>query len=417
MSKLLSTYARSTGLQIGNVSLQEHFYPHPFERYITLQAGSNQNAKCYDYFQEVIALLKPILDANKIAILQLGGKEDPALQGCQDLRGRTTLLQSYYLVKRGLCHVGNDSWLMHAAGWSFRPLVGLYGSTSVANHGPYWSDPAKSVLIESHRCGGVPTYSQQEAPKTINFIPPEQVVNAIFRLLGIQEVLPFATRYIGPVYSSTVFEVLPNKPLNPSFFPGMPVTIRLDYHFDEKGLIGTLQTGRKVHVITNRPIDLNLLQQVRGGILTYTHELGAPGQPETAVGYTDAIKALFPQHNFFTRLTDEAAVAALRFTYFDHVNVIQQREPTKADYLESALFYLNRKDTPEARLDIEAELGHTRFKSNKYILSNDAVYLSYAHLAANQSITDLSQNAALVIDDPVFWRDLQHFAFFHYPNS
>lgn len=417
MSKLLSTYARSTGLQIGTQSLREKFFPLPFERYITLQGGSNQNAKCYDWYQEVVVLIKPILDANKIAILQLGGKDDVQIQGCHDLRGRTSLLQSYFLVKRGMCHVGNDSWLMHMAGSAFKPLVGLYGSTSVANHGPYWSDPATSVFLESHRSGGVPTFASQESPKTVNFIPPEQVANAVFRLLGIKETLTFATRYIGAAYAGTVFELIPNAVPAPDFFPGVPMTVRMDREFNEEVLIKVLQTGRKVHIITDRPINLGLLQQARTSILSYVHELGAPGSPDTPIPYADGVKSIFPQHTFFTRLTDETALSALRLTYFDHVNVLQQREPSKADYIGAALAYVNRADTPENRLDIERELGHTRFKSNKFILSGDKAFLSHAHLAANQATPSLNENQASVIDDPAFWRDVPHMLLAYYPPS
>jgi hypothetical protein len=417
MSKLLSTYARSTGLQIGTPSLREKFFPLPFERYITLQGGSSQNAKCYDWYQEVLVLLKPILDANHIAILQLGGKDDVLIQGCHDLRGRTSLLQSYFLVKRGLCHVGNDSWLMHMAGSAFRPLVGLYGSTNVANHGPYWCDPAVSILLESHRSGGVPTFASQESPKTVNFISPESVANAVFKLLGIKETLPFSTRHIGAAYAGTVFELIPNTIPAPNFFPGAPMTVRMDKAFNEDVLFKVLQTGRKIHVITDRPINLGLLQQVRGSILSYVHGLGVPGSPDTPILYTDAIKSIFPEHTFFTRLTDEAAVAALRFTYFDHINVLRQSEITKADYIRAALAYVNRADTPENTLDIERELGHTRFKSNKFILSGDKAYLSHAHLAAGQATESLNNNQASVIDDPAFWRDILHMLMAHYPPT
>ncbi len=128
MTKLISTYARSTGLQIDpkGPNVKEVFYPTCYERYITIQSGSsNQAAKNYDYWPEVLRLIGPMLAANKIAILHLGGKEDPQLTGTVDLRGKTSVLQSNYLIGKTLLHVGGDSWLAHCAG-SFRLLLYLH---------------------------------------------------------------------------------------------------------------------------------------------------------------------------------------------------------------------------------------------------------------------------------------------------
>lgn len=413
--KLLSRYATVCGLKIGKQWLLESFYPLPTTRYVTLHASSGMAAKNYPYFQEVVAMVLNILESQGIKIVQLGGKDDQLVNGCVDLRGKTDYHQSSYVLRNSLCHVGNDSWLAHRAGEQGVPLVTLFGSTTAANHGAYNHDAAKTIFIESHRWGRNPTFASQENPSSIALIPPEQVANAVLCFLGITSLFTHSTLYIGPGYQHTILELIPNVVPASSFCPELPITVRMDHLFDENTLGALLQTGRKVHVITKRAIALPLLSQFRAQVLSYSHEV-ASGVDEPPVAYTDAIRSLFPAtHVFFTRETDETKIAALRFTYFDHVVINLQRDPTKEDYVKGVLVYLNRPDTPENRLDIEGKLGQTRFKSNRYLLSTNAVYLSYAHLAANKPIESLAANTGEVIDDPAWYRDTQHHLVTYHP--
>jgi hypothetical protein len=71
MAKLIEAYSRNTGLEIGKPFLMEKFYPLDAEKYITIQTGSGMAAKNYDFWQEVVVQIKPILEANKIKINSL----------------------------------------------------------------------------------------------------------------------------------------------------------------------------------------------------------------------------------------------------------------------------------------------------------------------------------------------------------
>lgn len=407
MSKLLSTYAAACGLQIGEANLKEQFYPLAFPRYLTIQTGSGQAAKNYDYWQEVIVMLKPMLDTAGITVVHLGGKDDPPLQGAHDLRGKTNVQQSYYLIKRAALHMGNDSWLAHCAGWSKIPLVAVYGSTSVANHGPYWYNPDTTVLLSSHRGGGVPTYSSQEQPKTINLIAPETIGNAVLRLLNTGPLLTQQTRLIGLIYNHPVFELVPNSFPAPTFVPNAPIVVRMDYLFNEEVLLNLLKTGRKVNIITNKALDLNMLSQFRRSILSYTHDLDA----SCPLQYVGALKGVIQHHSFFTKEKDEAKVADLRYRFFDVCNVERATDVSRDDYLNASLAYLNGNEAH--RVDLERELGYDgvsrlMFKSNKYILSDGKVFLSMAHLKKGHSVESLGHNIGNVIDDPEYWRDINH---------
>ena len=84
--------------------------------------------------------------------------------------------------------------------------------------------------------------------------------------------------------------------------------------------------------------------------------------------------------------------------------VEQANEATREDYLRESAKYLNE---PEAKtLDRVAHLGTLEFKTNKYVISSGNLYLSHAHVAANQPTS--GANTAPIIDVPEFWQDMQH---------
>ncbi len=415
--KLLPRYATVCNAKIGHQWLLESFYPLPITKYITLHASSGMAAKNYPLFQEVVAMMLHILESQGIKIVQLGVKEDPLINGCVDLRGKTDYHQSAYILRGSMLHLGNDSWLMHRAGDINVPIVELFGPTSIENHSPYHYDPTKTIFIESHRMGRRPTFAAQEQPMSIAFIPPESVANSVLRLLGIQDQFPHTTTYIGALYQHVVLELIPNVCPAPQFCPELAILVRMDMLFNEEVLVALLQTGRKVNIITKRALNPQILAQFRAQILSYAHEI-VPGVDEPPIPYTDAVRSIFPtNHVFFTRERDEKKVADLRFTYFDHVVINTQYDATKEEYLTSALVYLNRPNTPENRLDLSNQIAQNKvkFKTNKYILSSTSIFLSHAHVAANQPIGAMTDDVGQVIDDQLFWKDQQHLLFTYHP--
>lgn len=401
MPHLIETYARSTGFKIDRPWLKEDFYALPFTKYITLASGSNQGAKNYDYWQEVIGILLPILSSSGISIVLLGSPSDPALQGVHDLRGKTSYAQSYYLIKNALMHMGNDSWTAHAAGFSNVPLVALYGSTDKTLHGPLWYRGDATVLLESHRGGAKPSFTANESPKTVNYIDPLDVVRAVLRLLDIPIPVLKHTQFIGAMYANSVIEWIPNAVVDPRFNPDAPVVARMDKHHDEAILVQTLQTGRKMHLFLKKPLaDPNILNAFKASFLSYSHELTI----DCPIPYVRAMKAAFPKVAFFSRLPSGDELNQLRFHFIDQTMIEQAMESTREDYLRESAKYLN--EPAENTLDRASHIGTLEFKTNKYVLSQGQVYLSHAHLTANRPTTGI--NTDKVIDTSEFWLDLHH---------
>lgn len=404
MPNLIQTYARSTGLKISDPWVKQDFWPLPFDRYITLSAGSGQAAKNYSHYQLVIDLLNPILAPLGMHIVQLGDDKVPLFSGTYDLRGKMTVAQASYLVKRAAAHLGNDSWSAHVAGYFGTPLVALYGTTDKVLHGPHWQN-GPLVLLESHRWGRKPTFGSEGSPKSIDTIPPETVATAILKLLGIQHTSFAATRFIGPLHPHTIFDWIPNAP-PPNLSPDIPLTVRMDVGFHEPNLLALLKTGRKVTIVTAQSIDLQLLATFRQSILSYSHEIS----DTCPLDYPTHIKRLIPNSVFFSRTKEEDVLSRLRFRYFDSCTIEHVPHSTKVDYLRENASYLNISEADAQKsLDNDLNAGILSFKTNKFVLSDSKAFLSYAHLAAGQSTPDLAARAAQVIDTEEFWRDLSHY--------
>jgi len=394
---LLELYSLATGLKIKDQFLLEQFYPLPFSKYITVHASSGMAGKNYNHYSEVLNLLKPHLDAQGISIVQIGGKDDIELTHAFQTKGKTSIAQGNYILSRALLHLGNDSCWCHRAGHVKVPLVALFGPTHPLNHGPLNPDRSKTTLIESHRWNRKPTFAAQEQQSTISVIPPEQVANAVLNLLGIPHQYTYQTLAIGPMYYSSMLELIPNCPIDAQFNPSVPLTVRMDLEFNEQILYQIFQSGRKIHVFTAQPINPQLLAAFKDSILSYTHELF-----ETCpASYIKQIKAIFPGAVFFSRETHEDALSRLRFKFFDTCVIQQATEITKTHFLNMLAEYTNKP------VDSLPQIDKMEFKTNKFVLSKGKIYLSHAHANADIPISN-GITVGKIIDSPEFWRDSMH---------
>lgn len=399
--KLVERYALETGLKIGSQWLKEDFFPLPFTKYITLHASSGMQGKNYQYYPEVLTMLKPFLDREGISVVQFGGKDDGPLPGCFHIMGKYSIAQGSFLLRSSLLHIGNDSIWGHRAGHIGIPLVQPFGPTDFRNHSCYDSDPSKTIFIESHRWGRKPTFASQENPSTIALIPPEDLANAVLKLLGLNNRISEKTVLIGNLYNMAMIEWIPNCSLDPTFNAYIPMTARMDKHFDENALANMLN-GRKINIITNKVINPNLLANFKSNIITYNHELVDDCLPS----YISIVKSIVPRSVFFTRSRDSEAVSKLRFKYFDYCTIEQALDKTRDDFLNDVKSYLNypiqkvlSSDNLE-QLDKLVNLDRLVFKTNKPVISKGKIYPSHAHEAADLPITP--NGVCQVIDNEVY---------------
>lgn len=401
--KLLERYALQTGLKIGKQFLAEKYFPLPKEgHYILLHASSGMASKNYPYYAEVTSIIAPILEQNGITIYQIGGKEDQPIPGCVHLMGQTSLHQTNYLIKRAVMLFGNDSFSQHRAGHLGVPLVTLFGPTAAANHFALQYNP-RSIALESHRWGRNPTFSNNEQPMSIALIPPEQIVNSIFKILGASIQLNRKSLLIGHRFNQPMLEWVPDAILHPDFSKGSVPLARFDLGGSEEILFQTLQ-GRKLNILTNRPINLNGLSQLKANIDILTIEFTHNSHID--VPYIKTLKSIGLKLQCFTLDLDGDELSRKRLEFFDYCQIIKVNHKTRDNFISDARRYLN---DPHFNLEIKPS---TWFKSNKFILARGKVYLSKFHYLADLPTEDFNKNVSQVPDHEEFWREQDYFYVF-----
>lgn len=403
--KLLELYSLATGLKIGKQHLLEQFYPLPFIRFLTVHASSGMGSKNYPFWSEVIKAIKPYLSAQNIEIVQLGEKNDPALPDCYHTMGKTNIHQANYLVQNALCHAGNDSLWIHRAGHLKKPVVAGYGPTTDANHGPLDYDANKTILLSSHRWGRNPTFASQENPLSIGLIDPFEVARSVLKVLDIPNTIVEKTLHVGHTYNATLFDWICDMPVSPQFNPDMPLAARMDLNHDENVLAATLQTGRKINLLTKAPINLGLLTAFKGSIQTYNHEI----DESTPLDYVKSIKKTLQNLTFFSRTADLEELSRIRFKFFDIINVQHIPNKTRCDFEKESAEYQNRKpEDVKNELDSLLKDSRLRFRTNKFVLSKGKTYLSLAHAAADIPMEG-DKRDGVVLDDSEWFRDINHY--------
>jgi glycosyl transferase family 9 (putative heptosyltransferase) len=409
--KLAELYSLESGLKLGETSAYETYYPldHSIEKCILIHSFGGKivdtpqgkqiafPSKIYDYYNEVVAILKPIVEPLGYRFYQIGAPGEPLLPGVTHLVGRTTIHQCTYIVKRCALLIGNDSLWAHQRGSFGKPMVVCYGGTSLPHH-PFWNNRDKSILIESHRFGNKPSYQSMENPKTINLIPPEQVANAALSLLD-QPQISRRSLSMGVLFNQPIIELIPDVVMDPRIQTPVPPVIRMDLHFDEENLGKNLQL-RKCQIITNREIDINLLARLKPNIAAIRMEID-----KLSPDWIKKVKRLGVQCAVMAVEKDDAKVQQMRLDYYD---VLQ---PTGFDRFVPTTLDDWKADVAkytQSPLDPAIKLDTLSFKTNKFILSNGKVYLSKAHWKAGIAAASTDANTGTVIDDPLLWEDAAH---------
>lgn len=385
---LLETYALSTASKIGKPFIVKKFFPVSFEKYITIQNSSGMPSKCYDYFQEVINFLLPTLSKHNIGIIQIGGGEDAKLNGAQHLNGITNINQTAHVLSNSLLHVGNDSFAVHMANAFDVPTVGLYSITLPEIAGPFFNKKNSICLYPDNQ---KPSFDPNEAPKRINKIKIEDVVNSCLKLLfkDDSQCSSFKTFYIGRRFKETIIESTADQVIDPQFFKGMVLNLRCDY-VDEIN-INILYSNLSVRsccIVTDKPFNISQLLPVKNNLQLIIYDV-------TKDVDIDFIKSL---HS----LGIKYACAFNKNS--DNFDLIEKRRFEVMDYCGIEEFSIIPEDAPK---EIPSGL---KFISNRILLSNGKVYTSRAAQLEDiyVDISNLTLDTDKIKDKQKFLEDIEY---------
>jgi len=383
--KLLSSYALTTGLVANKPEIIEEYVPFSkdLSKVVLFNFSSPHQSKIYDYGQDVLDIIGPILQKYGYITIQLGEEKDNRLRTEYSLMGMPPA-QKAYLIKNCALIVSTDSILLHYAGIFDTKNIGIYGPTHPNSHGPAWG---KHIAIRN--CKNKPSYFVQEFPKSINENKPEDIAREILAQLGIKEEIGYSSLYFGQNYPSLVLEFIPNHLIPPDLFAGKDLIVRMDYHFNEECL-SIIGKQRKVSIISEKEINLQLIKEIKKNIAFFNYRV----DKNCNIEYCKKLKETGAKVIFFSEENEED-LRLTRIRLFDIALV----ENFKKD--EKPL------DFKETKFD-----SSFYFKSYKFILSDGKIFISKPHWEADLPIKSFNENIHSVIDTSEFWKDTNLFYIF-----
>ncbi len=383
---IIESYAANCGAKISKPYLYQTFFPVPFERYVTFHM-EDEASRAYDYWQDVINIISPVLKQVGITIIQIGEAKGIQLSECISYRGQTSPNQNAYIIERSMLHFGSDGFLLQLAGAYNVPLVGLFSVIFPECTKPYFGNPANQRIFTSYdRAKLKPSFSSEENPKTINLIKPEEIAQAILDLLKINFQIPFETLFTGKKYSHLVIEEsIPNHPAI-LFNPEHQVEIRCDLEYDEQAFIHQLLNYKKAVVVLDKPINLNILGKLKNNIGTIVFKI----VDDTQKDYLGQLVGIGRNVILISTLSPER-IAELKPLYyaFGNINRIETVEEDKIN-------------------ELKKQVKDLYYRSIKVTGSGGRFYYSYA-ASKNDALMVNHHEYQKVIDVPTFWENLNCF--------
>lgn len=386
---LVEQYALACGAKIDKPYIYEKFAPLPFNNYITFSPYSKP-AKNYDYWREVLFML--INDFKKVGvnIIQLGTKEEKPIEGCYDMRGQLDINQTAYIIKRGLLHLGADSFPTHMASSFGKKIVSLYSASPVQNCGPIFSKEEDVFLISSPKEGKKHSHSLQESPKTINRIGPEEIACAVFKLLGIKAKAKNKTIRIGNKWVNEFIEVVPSSVTK--FSKKIPTdrhVIRMDYHYNIEVMKEQLKVNSGL-IVTDKPIPIKDIAEVKSNIHQILFLVKDSSYDKNFP--RDLDKNNIPNSVFSTLEGDE--LNRLKFDILD---------------LDKDIQIIDKKSKELLPNHENLDLNKLTFRSRKFVIEGDTIYPGKAAYFDKISIPNFFSKPIPIIDKPEFWEEMDFF--------
>jgi len=392
---ILESYASIARAKISKPHLIPKFYPLVHEKYITIQGDSRYQSRQYNWFPEVLSILKPFLDKENIKVVQIGGSGDAIIPNIDvNLCGQTSFRQTFDVVRNALLHVGVDSLNVHIASVFGTKIVGLYSNMYIEHSKPYWSNPEDVRLIQAPLGERKPSYSQQDDPKIINYIKPEVIAKSVLELLNIEGSIERESIFFGKEFSSTSLESIPDCLVDPKFMPNALLHIRYDYVQENETTQKFLynQIGlRKCAIYTDKLLNENALMQLRQNIVQIVVLITSADQ----LPIVQQVQKLGIPYALVSELSEEE-INKLKIVYLDNTP-IQKAKFSSKDKLP--ISYISDK---------------TKFKTSKFILSQNKTYPSKAHWLSQKDCPISSESAiGEFIDSKDFWNEAEFYYLFN----
>jgi hypothetical protein len=263
--------ALDCGVKISQPYLDRYFLPIRNDNYIIIDTRCKNATGEYDYFNDVLELVKPYLKEADIDIFQIATDKNVKL-ACDKCFITINKKQENYLISKARLLISNENYSLHIASVFNIKSIGLYSLFNPNNTRPVWNKNSQ-IVLESHRDGNLPSYGRlNESPKTINFISPYVIAKNILDSLGIANDLDrFELIHLGKSFNQKIVEIVPDFISDANFMKDRSINLRLDYVTNlNSSVFNYWVSNRKVNIITNKDININMVAPYRNNILLMT---------------------------------------------------------------------------------------------------------------------------------------------------
>jgi len=263
--------ALDCGVKMDFPYLDRYYIPTANHDFIIFDTRCKNPIGEYDFFTDVFELIQDYLIKNNIEIYQIADDKNIKLQ-CNRCFININKKQENYLISNAKLVISNENYSLYIASVFNVKSIGLYSLNHHKNTRPFWNKNSQ-IILESHREGNLPSYGVfNEIPKTINFISPFEVAKQILDSLEIKNKFDkYELVYLGKNFNQKIIEIIPDFTSGPDFMKNQSLNLRLDYVDSlNTSVFHYWLTGRKINIITDKDINLGLLQSYKNNILLIT---------------------------------------------------------------------------------------------------------------------------------------------------
>jgi hypothetical protein len=383
---LTEKMALDCGVKIGKPHIDRLFMPTKNDKFIIFDTRSRLENGEYDHYVDVIELIKDKLKQNNIDIFQICHEKSYRLS-CDRCFISLNKKQEAYLISKTQLLITNENYSSYiASAFNIKSIL-LYSIFDPRNTAPPWNKQSQ-IILESNRKGNKPTYGTlKETPKTINLINPFEVAKNILDALNIKnDFEKYELVHIGENYQPKIIEIIPDFIAGPQLLINNNINLRLDL-VDSLNIdvLNYWMQNRKVNIITDKNINVNLLLPFRSSIAMITIIISE----NIAESFLKNCKALGVPLRIFC--IDKTKLNQIRLKFIDW-NI---EEENNSDIKFSEINKIN---------------NNSKFKSSKVLLSKGKQFSCKAKWLADKV---LDKNEETVILSKEFEEELNFFKIYN----
>lgn len=378
--------ALDCGVKISEPFLDRYYLPIKNDNYIIFDTRSKNVSGEYDYFNDVLDLIKPYLKHENIDIFQFANDKNIKLS-CDKCYIALNKKQENYLISKAKLLITNENYTLYTASVFNTKSIGLYSIFNSKNTKPIWNKNSQ-IIIESDRDKNLPSYGVlNESPKTINFISPYLVAKNILDSLNIENDLhKYNLIYLGKNFNQKIVEIIPDFISSDDFMKNKSINLRLDYIKNlNASVLNYWLSNRKVNIITDKDINLNFLSPFKNNILLMTIMMS----PNISEQFLKLCKALGFEVKIFC--DDETKINEYRFKFLDW--------SIHADFAD------NKKIN-----EIQDLSPDSKFISSKILISKGKQFSCKANYLINKHLDNFEEYVML---SPDFEKEIEFFKIYN----